>query len=71
MFKNFVIVLLFLSTALFAWLAIRNSTPLQCTDVLQITDNNICLINMHKLSQQDLGKAIEQVKAEQYKYINE
>lgn len=70
MFKNIMIVILTASTVLFAWIAIRNSTPLECSEVLQINDNNLCIINMHKLSAEDLQEAIEQVKAERYKYNN-
>lgn len=70
MFKNILIVLLLISTGIFAWLAIRNSTPLECSEVLQIKNNNICLIDMDGLTAYELQEAIEQVKAEQYKYIN-
>ena len=71
MFKNTLIVILAISTILFAWLAIRNSTPLECSEVLQIKDNNICLIDMDGLTAYELEEAIEQVKAESYKYNNE
>ena len=70
MFKNILIAILTISTVMFAYIAIRNSTPLECSEVLQINDNNLCLINLHKLSPAELKEAIEQVKAESYKYNN-
>lgn len=71
MFKNFIIVILAISTGLFAWLAIRNSTPLECSDVITIRSENICIVNLKKLDQSQLKTVIQQIKDEQYKYINE
>lgn len=71
MFKNILIIILAISTGMFAYIAIRNSTPLECSEVIQINDNNLCIINLHKLSPSELKQAIEQIQADSYKYINE
>lgn len=71
MYKNTLIIILAISTGLFAWLAIRNSTPIECSEVIQIKSSNLCIINMHELTAWELDEAIEQVKAESYKYNNE
>lgn len=71
MFKNILIVILTISTAMFAYIAIRNSTPLECSEVIQIEENNLCIINLKKLTPYQLEQAIDQIQSERYKYINE
>lgn len=70
MFKNILIAILTISTILFAYIAIRNSTPLECTEVIYIDNNNLCIIDMNELTAYELEQAIEQVKAERYKWNN-
>lgn len=69
--KTFLIILLIISNIAFAWLAIRNSEPLQCTDLIDLGGNNICIVNLKKLAPSDLKKVMQQIKDEQYKYINQ
>lgn len=70
MFKNILIIILAISTGMFAWLAIRNSTPLECSEILQVNNKDLCIVKMNGTTPDDLQKAIEQVKAEQYRYKN-
>lgn len=55
---------------MFAYIAIRNSTPLECTEVIRIDNSNLCIIDMNELSAYELEQAIEQLKAERYKWNN-
>lgn len=71
MLKNILILLLTISTAIFAYIAIRNSTPLECTEVIRIEGKGLCIIDMDKLTASELEQATERLMAEKYKYINE
>ena len=69
MFKNILIVILFISTGVFSWLAIRNSTPLQCSDIVELNDNTICIMDLGK-HPKDIQTAIKQIQEQSWKYNN-
>jgi hypothetical protein len=68
MFKNILIILLLISTGVFSYIAIKNSTPLECSEVIMVDDNNICIVNMHDLTASDIDKAVKQIRQDTYKY---
>ncbi len=68
MFKIILIIILGFSTCLFAYIAIRNSSPLECTDVYIVNQQSVCVVNMHQST--DLKAVQELLKRDSYKYTN-
>jgi len=66
MFRMILIGLLLASNFMFASIAIRNSNPLECTEVYVIYEQNICIVNMHQ--ETDLQAVQERLRSEAYKY---
>lgn len=69
MFKNFVIALLLISTAVFGWLAIRNATPTDCDELIRTESGSlICQTNLGKVTEDEARDAMEKIREEAWKW---
>ena len=66
MFRLALIIVLLGSNFIFASIAIKNSTPLECTEVYVIHGQNVCIVNMHQ--ETDLQAVQQRLRTEAYKF---
>lgn len=70
MFKNFIIVLLALSTLSFGWLAVRNAIPQNCDQLIRVSNGNlICQTNIGKVNENEAQGAISDVQKQEWKWL--
>lgn len=70
MFKNIIIAILAVATVAFAYIAIRNSEPINCDHIEYTDSGTLCIIELGNVQAEEAKQAM-QLFYEKQQYINE
>jgi hypothetical protein len=62
MFKNILIAILTISLLAFSYIAVKNSKPIECDDIVATEKNMLCVIELGDIEEDEVYEAL------QYKY---